>query len=233
LNNQGKTAMNFRHATLIALPVLGAVTYLTYLQLQPLEDTHHSNAVSVDHLPAVTTTQGGQGTNLADLATLTRQVDSLKAEVLELRHQPSAQSSPVPSRADGPHAADVRSDSSGREEEAAGMRQAQMDKIDAAFRRQAVDQSWSANTTSAIHDVLNSTEGGGLQAENIDCRSSSCRVELHDDGSGRLSKSLPLVALQLAGSMPTITANTIPQGDGTSNVVLYMSADSGDEPPTK
>ena len=113
------------------------------------------------------------------------------------------------------------------------MRQAQMEKIDAAFRRQAVDQSWSANTTSAIHDVLNSTEGGGLQAENIDCRSSSCRVALHDDGTGALSKSLPIVALQLAGSMPTVTAKTIPQGDGTSNVVLYMSADSGDQPPTK
>ncbi len=109
------------------------------------------------------------------------------------------------------------------------MRQAQMEIIDAAFRRQTIDQSWSANTTSAIHKVLTSSEVGGLQAENIDCRSSSCRVELHDDGSGRLSKSLPILAQQLAGSMPNVTANTIPQGDGTSNVVLYMSSDNGEE----
>jgi hypothetical protein len=222
--------MNFRHATLIAVPVLSAATYLTYLQLQPAEVTpHQSNAVSVDHS---TTIPGGQGTNLADLAALTGEVDSLKAEVLALRHQPPAQSSPVPSRADRPPAPDVRSDSSAREEEAAQMRQAQMEKIDAAFRRQTIDQSWSANTASAIHEVLNSTEVG-LQAENIDCRSSSCRVELHDDGSGRLSKSLPIVALQLAGSMPTVTADTIPQADGTSNVVLYMSRDSGDAQPSK
>ncbi len=230
--------MNFRHATLIAVPVLGAVTYLTYLQLQPAEGTpHHSNAVSVDHLPTVTTIPGGQATNLADLAALTGEVDALKAEVLALRHQlpaqsSPAQSSPVPSRADGPPAADVRSDQSAREEEAA-TRQAQMEKVDAAFRSQTVDQSWSANTTSAIHEVLSSTEDGGLQAENIDCRSSSCRVELHDDGTGRLGKSLPIVALQLAGSMPTVTANTIPQDDGTSNVVLYMSRDSGDAGPSK
>jgi hypothetical protein len=220
--------MNFRHATLIAVPVLGAFTYLTYLQLQSSEDTpHHSNAVSVDHSPTVTTIPGGQATNLADLAELRGEVESLKAEVLALRHQPPAQSSPVPSRADGPPAPDVRSDPSALDE--AATRQAQMEMIDAAFRRQTIDQSWSANTTSAIHEVLNSTEVGGLHAETIDCRSSSCRVELHDDGTGRLSKSLPIVAQQLAGSMPTVMANTIPQGDGTSNVVLYMSRESDDE----
>jgi hypothetical protein len=233
LNDQGKIAMNFRHATLIAVPVLGAVTYLTYLQLQPAEVTpHHSNAVSVDHIPTVTTIQGGQATNLADLAALRAEVDALRAEVLALRHQLPAQSSPVASRADGPPAADVRSDQSAQEEEAA-TRQAQMEKIDAAFRRQTIDQSWSANTTSAIHAALNSTEAGGLQAENIDCRSSSCRVELHDDGTGRLGKSLPIFALQLAGSMPTVTADTIPQNDGTSNVVLYMSRDSADAQPSE
>jgi hypothetical protein len=223
--------MNFRHATLIAAPVLGAVTYLTYLHLQSSEETpHHSNAVSVDHLPTVTTIPGGQATNLADLAALKEEVDSLKAEVLALRHQLPAQSSPVPTRADGPTAPDVRSDPSVQEEEAA-TRQAQLAKVDAAFRRQTIDQSWSATTTSAIHEVLN-TEGGGLQAENIDCRSSSCRVELHDDGTGRLTKSLPILAQQLAGSMPTVTANTIPRGDGTSNVVLYMSRESDDEQPS-
>jgi len=232
--------MNFRHATLMAVPVLGAVTYLTYLQLQPGEVTpHHGNAVSVDHVPTVTTIQGGQATNLADLAALTGEIDALKAEVLALRHQLPAQSSSIASRADRPPAPDVRSDQSAREEEAAtrqeeaATRQAQMEKIDAAFRRQTIDQSWSANTTSAIHDALNSPEDGALQAENIDCRSSSCRVELHDDGTGRLSKSLPIVALQLAGSMPTVTADTIPQEDGTSNVVLYMSRDSGDAGPSK
>jgi hypothetical protein len=224
--------MNFRHATLIAVPVLGAVTYLTYLQLKRSEGTpQHSNAVSVGPSSSVTAIAGGQATNLADVAALTREVDSFRAEVLALRHQ-LPQSSPVPSRADGPPAPHVRPDPSAREE-AARTRQAQMEMIDAAFRRQTIDQSWSANTTSAIQEVLNSTEVGGLQAENIDCRSSGCRVELHDDGTGRLSKSLPIVALQLAGSMPTVTADTIPQGDGTSNVVLYMSRESGDQQPSK
>ena len=224
--------MNFRLATLIAVPVLGAATYLTYLQLQSSADMpHHSDAVSVDHVSTVTTIPGGQATSLADLAALAGEVDSLKAEVLALRHQLPAQSSPVPSRADGTPAPDVRSDPNAQEE-AAGLRQAQLQKIDAAFRRQTIDQSWSATTMSTIHDVLNSTEGG-LQAENIDCRSSSCRVELYDDGTGRLSKLLPIVAQQLAGSMPTVTANTIPRGDGTANVVLYMSRERDDEQPSK
>jgi hypothetical protein len=224
--------MNVRHATLIAAPVLGAVTFLTYVQLHPAENTpKHGNTVSVDQLSASRTIDGGHATSVADFA-LKEEVDSLKAEVRSLRHQPPAQSSAVASRADGPTAANVAADQGAREE-AVRARQAQMEVVEAAFRGQAVDQSWSTNTTSAIHEVLNSAEAGGLQAESIDCRSSSCRVELHDDGTGQLAKSLPIVALQLAGTMPTVTANTIPQGDGTSNVVLYMSRESGGEQPSR
>jgi hypothetical protein len=139
------------------------------------------------------------------------------------------QAAPVPSRLDFPPAHDTRSDPIARAE-AASARLAQIGKVDPAFRQQATDQSWSANTTSAIRDALNSEDVGGVQAESIDCRSSSCRVEFHDDGTGQLSKSLPIFALQLAGSMPNITASTVPQGNGASNVVLYMSRESGEQP---
>jgi hypothetical protein len=70
---------------------------------------------------------------------------------------------------------------------------------------------------------LSTDEVGGIQADNIDCRSDSCRVEVRDDGSGSLSKSMPMLAQQLAGTLPTITANNISQPNGESAVVLYLS----------
>jgi hypothetical protein len=124
----------------------------------------------------------------------------------------------------------VRSDPNARAE-AARERQAEIEAIDAGFRKQAIDPTWSATTASTIREALNSEEVGGIQADNVDCRSVSCRVELRDDGSGQLSKSLPILGLQLAGQMPSITANTISRGDGSSTVVLYMSRGTGDQPP--
>ena len=105
-----------------------------------------------------------------------------------------------------------------------------MEAVDALFRQQAIDPTWSANTSASIRSALNSEEVGGIQADNIDCRSESCRVELRDDGSGSLSKSMPMLAQQLAGTMPNITANNITQPNGDSTLVLYLSRQVEQQP---
>jgi hypothetical protein len=53
---------------------------------------------------------------------------------------------------------------------------------------------------------------------------------LRDDGSGRLSKAMPMLAQQLAGTLPTVTANNIAQADGSSTVVLYLSRQVEQQP---
>jgi len=55
-------------------------------------------------------------------------------------------------------------------------------------------------------------------------------VELHDDGSGSLGKSMPMLAQQLAGTLPTATANTIAEPGGGSTVVLYLSRQVEEQP---
>jgi hypothetical protein len=218
--------MQLRHATLVTAVALGLISYLTYLQLQrPDESTQGTSVVPVNR--SMTATDRGEATNVVELSALREQVASLRAEVLASRHQAkqtetvTAESEPVP---------DVRHDPNARAE-AARQQQAEMEAVDTAFSRQAVDPTWSATTASTIREVLSSDEVGGIQAENIDCRSTGCRIALLDDGSGRLSRSLPIVGLQLAGQFSSMTANTIPQGNGSSTLVLYMSRSTGVQAP--
>ncbi len=219
--------MKFRHANLIAAVILGVVTYVTYRQLQHPEDsTQGPSVVAVSSSPVAAGVDRGEATNGVQLAALQEEVASLRAEFRALRHQMAGQGESVPSGADSQPAPDVRHDPNARAE-AARQRQVEIEAVDAAFRKQAIDPTWSANTASILREVLNSEEVGGMQANNIDCRSDSCRVELQDDGSGRLGKSLPIFALQLAGQMASITASSIPQTDGSSTMVLYMSRDTG------
>jgi hypothetical protein len=217
--------MKLRQAILIAAPLLGVVSFLTYRQLQPAEDvTQGTSLVTVSPSESGIKIERGTAANAVDLVALKEEVTSLRAEVLALRQQMPRQLAAVPAAADGQPAADVHSDA-----EAARERQAEIEATDAAFRKQSIDPTWSANTVSTIRQVLANEEVGGIQADNIDCRSSSCRIELHDDGSGRLAKSLPVFAQQLGGTMPNLTADNIPNGNGSSTMVLYMSRDEGDE----
>jgi hypothetical protein len=215
--------MKLRHATLIAVPMIGFVLYLTYLRLQPsVEANRDVSALPVRPSQSMVTVEGGTAASVDDIRALREEVASLRAGISVLRRQGPKQPESASTSPDSQPGADVRSDTLARAE-AARERQNQMEAVDAAFRQQAIDPTWSANSSSSIRNALNSEEVGGIQADNIDCRSESCRVELRDDGSGRLGKSLPMLAQQLAGTMPNITANNISQANGDSTVVLYLS----------
>ena len=215
--------MKLRHATLIAVPMIGFVLYLTYLRPQPLEESNREvSALPVRPSQSTVMVGGGSAASVDDIRALREDVASLRAAISLLRRQAPKQAESASTSADNQPGADIRSDALARAE-AAREHQAEMEAVDAAFRKQAVDPTWSANTVSSIRNALNSEEIGGVQADNIDCRSDSCRVELRDDGSGRLGKSMPMLAQQLAGTTPNITANNVSQANGESTLVLYLS----------
>ena len=209
--------MALKYLILAAAPILGGIACMNYLQLSRPDDvTTEARVAAVNASPA---TQNAVG--MVETTALREDIASLRAEVAALRQRAARQNQPMAMGTDtqsvpDSHDPNVRA-------EAARKREAEMELVDATFRRQAVDPSWAASTASDIREALSGVQGGSIQAQNIDCRSGSCRVELPDDGSGRLSASLPLVALQLAAQTPNIVANTIPHGNGTSTLVLYMS----------
>jgi hypothetical protein len=222
--------MKLRHATLIAVPLIGFVLYLTYQRLEPSEESNRDvSALPVRPSQSTVTAEGGTAASVDDIRALREEVASLRAGISLLRRQIPKQAESVSTSADSQPGAEVRSDALARAE-AARERQTRMEAVDAGFRQQAIDPTWSANTSTTIRNALNSEDVGGIQADNIDCRSESCRVELRDDGSGRLSKSLPMLAQQLAGTMPDITANNITQANGDSTLVLYLSRQVEQQP---
>jgi hypothetical protein len=196
------------------------VSCLGYLQLQSKGDIKRVAQELPAVAPSVATTSGRESAvSVVDLAALQQEVTSLKAETAELQHRLIAGHETQP-------AMDARSVATARAE-SDREHQVAVDSIEAGFHRQVVDSAWSASTTSAIQRALSGEQGGGIQAENIDCRSSTCRVELRDDSSSRIKNALPTLLMQIGESTPTVTANTIPLGNGTATVVLYLSR--GDE----
>ena len=216
--------MKLPRITLIAVPMLlGVILSLTYLRPQPLEKSDRSGSVMPIRAPQSTAVAwGGTTANVDGITALRDQVESLRAELSSLRQQMLRQAQPASASSDSRAGADVRLDPLARAE-AAREHETHVASVDAAFRQQATDPTWSASTSSAIRTALSSEEVGNIQADNIDCRADSCRVELRDDGSGSLGKSLPILAQQLAGALPSITASSISQANGDSALVLYLS----------
>jgi hypothetical protein len=209
-------------ALLIGGLILGLVLCSAHLALRPREQDDRGAGTSRTSEQRRSAPAGDRpaATNVDELSALRDELASLRAELARQRRDaPAKASSPS---ASSPPDSGVRPSGFSREDAAREL-QARIAVIDSAFQSEHVDPTWSASASSAIQRALSSEDVGGLHADSVDCRSQTCRVELHDDGSGRLGKSMPVFALQLAGTLPTITASTVPQSSGGSTLVLYLS----------
>ena len=98
-----------------------------------------------------------------------------------------------------------------------------METVAQAFNKEKVDASWSSNASSRLNGVLDGDESLRGLAHTVECRERMCRVEIADNGSGRLNGRLPRLALGVADVLPNIAAERVDRGDGRSAMVLYMS----------
>jgi hypothetical protein len=214
---------------------MAVVAPVAYLHLLSPEAVDRDTGTAALQLRSPVAPVGSSVANVDDVSVLREEVASLRAELLQLRKLQMAgsgasagngrQAQPGPQNtADGggESGGDLRAEEMTREEEARQF-QARIASIDASFRREVVDQRWSANTSSRVQSVLSSDKMGHMQADSIDCRSESCRVELHDNGSGQLNKNMPMIAAELAGTLSNITASSATRPDGRVSMVLYLS----------
>jgi len=171
--------------------------------------------------PGVLQAEAGRGAGSSDIAALREEVSQLRSDIAALRRAGGAASTaddtPASLAARNPHG-DVQA-----REEAERMRKKQIAAVETNFRAEPSDPRWSSVESSRIREVLSSAPNGGNFARNIDCHTSICRVELADDGTGSLSKFMPMLAVQVAQTLPNITASQVERGDGTMATVLYMS----------
>ena len=174
-----------------------------------------------------------------DLAELRQRVEVLEAQVARLAGQMAAgqpheivdRRDKPPQEADSstPHAKqrprELRDDQ-GR----AHARQRwheHMADVELNFQQQARDPQWSSSTALVLRDALNDDEGLRLAStSNIDCRSQTCRVEIADDGSGRVLQRLPELTHRLSEKLPTVQVDQFENGNRQQTVVMYLSRDS-------
>ena len=109
-------------------------------------------------------------------------------------------------------------------------RQEQMAVIEANFRQEPTDRGWSSEAAGAVQEALASDETVQTALRNLECRSSTCRVEMADDDTGESAKVMPILLQQLAETLPNVTANQVDDSAGGKRTILYMSRESNELP---
>ena len=102
-----------------------------------------------------------------------------------------------------------------------------MADIASDFQKEATNAAWARSTTSALQSQLTASEALRTTMRGVECRSQTCRVELDDDGSGKMAKEIPLFIQQFADSLPSMQADHIDDGNGHRTLVLYMTRNDG------
>jgi hypothetical protein len=159
------------------------------------------------------------------MAILRREVAAAKQQKLE-QTRPATVGAPT---SEETPLKDPRTDPTARAD-AERDRQAQMEVLEATFWHEAANPEWSAEATEAVQEALTSDVVVQTALRSIECHSRTCRVEIADDNTGDLAKSLPLALLQLAQTLPYVTANHIQDSDGSRTMILYISRTANEFP---
>lgn len=115
--------------------------------------------------------------------------------------------------------------------EAERQEQERVQTLENDFRNESMrDHEWSSRASAALEQAFASDRAANVQANDMECRSRQCRVELlfqSDTDRDNLMNWLPQ---QLVETVPTIAAHQVEQLDGSTTLVLFLFG-KGYEPP--
>jgi hypothetical protein len=89
-----------------------------------------------------------------------------------------------------------------------------------AFNEEARDPQWSSEAAALLKSVLSIPDLQGLEVKGIDCRTTTCRVDIVSANPAGLSAQVPLLTNRSAGMFSSMRAQ--PLADG-STLALYLS----------
>ncbi|WP_144436261.1 hypothetical protein [Lysobacter antibioticus] len=170
---------------------------------------------------SATKAQARSQTASSDTARIERmqdQVTALQAQVAGLKHRSAHPQAPAEHSPVGVLSIDARRHA----EQDARRHAAYIAGVQSAFQLERVDPAWASSTTSRVWNAIERTDAMREAAHDVQCRSSMCRIEVGDDGSGKLHKQLPLWAQQFADALPRMTGQVVEGRDGQSRMVLYL-----------
>jgi hypothetical protein len=158
---------------------------------------------------------------VAELAALRREMAQLR---LQVRNQGRWLPAAVRSNAPEPDPTSASPGHGDPETRAEAARKAQdyLASLEAEFRKEAADPAWSSATSSAISKLIAGDDDLRSLTRDVDCRSHSCRVELADNGSGKLEKMVTMFVQRVSERLPTAVASRV-EGPGGAAMVLYLT----------
>ncbi|HTU62272.1 MAG TPA: hypothetical protein VMF89_27625, partial [Polyangiales bacterium] len=74
--------------------------------------------------------------------------------------------------------------------------------VERAFEREPRDENWATGTTRMLRETVEAEPVMLAALGNIECHSSSCRVEVRDDGSQTFATEFPLMIHQMGAVLP-------------------------------
>jgi hypothetical protein len=100
-----------------------------------------------------------------------------------------------------------------------------------AFSAEKIDFGWAGYASSRVAATIEDDDVLRAAAHNLECRQQTCRLQIDDDGSGRISQRLTMMSSRLIDILPKAAAELVDQGNGRSALVLYMSRQPSGPPP--
>ena len=157
----------------------------------------------------------------AELSRMRLELAALKAQLVALGQR--VQEAPAPAEETPAEPEEPLLDEAQRRAESDRRWQQHMAEVSAAFHEEPVDRAWSETTGTALKSALESDPLLREAAGPMECRTHTCRLELTNDGSGKLDKQLPLFAASVQGTLSNIQAEHVSGADGAPRIVLYLS----------
>ncbi len=116
-------------------------------------------------------------------------------------------------------------------EEAEAAWRLHMAEVSGRFHREPLTSDWAASTAQVLNDKIDGREALRRAVQQVECRSTMCRVELVDRGEADLEKGLPEFLSEVGEVLPAAEVAYADNPDGSRTADIYLFVDSGDNGP--
>jgi hypothetical protein len=96
-------------------------------------------------------------------------------------------------------------------------------KVETAFQAEARDPKFARQAADDFRTALTHSEVLQNAFQNIECRSTTCRVEMLDDRSAKFQGQLHQLIQEVGPTLPIMTGRRTVRQDGTPIAVYYWS----------
>jgi hypothetical protein len=204
---------------MLALGLVVGATYILAIERVSLPGAASLPASEGDHTTSVSSAQqqprpaaqskADEARMERELAELTLDMARLKSDLSNMRDDKQPASEPVVPQKTA--------------EEVQAEHDEYMVSVERAFEQEPRNDAWAKDTSQLLREALGTEPIVLAAVSGIECRSSSCRMEIRDDGSASFAEEFPIMVHQMGAVLPEVRFNQSDLGNGSRLHILYMT----------